>query len=178
MDTVPTLHAPLKVPAIAQDVLEDLEKPEVFEAYVMWKSLPSVLRYPPHDKKGNPQTPKEFAEKIGIDDDTALEMINLRTKEDFAARYGVHVSTLTRWNRRIAKRDVLGDIRAWAQPLNRNVALSLYEKAMKGGLPEHYALWFKLVSGWSEKIRIDQRVIKTVRLEVHDVPPPDRLPTT
>jgi hypothetical protein len=54
--------------------------------------------------------------------------------------------------------------------LNSNVVFSLYNKTIRGGLPEHYKLWFQVIAKWSEKIHIENRVIRTINLRVIEGP--------
>jgi transposase-like protein len=142
--------------------------PDQFAKFVMWCSVPSLLRYPPANKGGSRPTPREFAENMGIEDEAVLELIEIKTQTEFAAKYGVDQKTLYNWKQKMQERDVMADLRQWAKPLTRNVALSLYNKAIRGGLPDHYKLFFQIVNGWSEKIRIDKREIKAVRIEIVD----------
>jgi len=154
-------------------------RPDIFAAFILWSTVPSLLRYPPKNKDGTKPTPREFAESMGIEDEEILKLIDIKTQGQFAEKYGIGDSTVYRWKKKAAERDVLMDIRKWAQPLTRNVILSLYNKAIRGGLPDHYKLFLQAIPGWSEKIRIDQRTIKKVIVEVvdaRDAEPPKEIP--
>ena len=147
-----------------------LRRPDVFAAFVLWSTVPSLLRYPPKNKDGSRPTPREFAESMGIEDEDMLAMVDIKTQTMFAEKYGVDPKTLWAWKKKMASRNVLEDIRQWAQPLTRNVILSLYNKAIRGGLPDHYKLFLQAIPGWSEKIRIDKRTITKVVIETVDPP--------
>lgn len=153
-----------------RDAKEDVDLQHIFEAYVIWKSLPTILRFPPKERNGAQPSSRDFAATMGLDDDFLLEMIELRYKRDFAEKYNVSERTLSRWNKKISLRDPLADIRVWALPLHKNILMSLYNKALRGGLPEHYALWLKVTAGWSEKIRLENRTIRTVNLRIVEGP--------
>lgn len=175
---LPTPIETKKVEAIGIEKHENgtpvIEKREEFEAYLAWKSIPSLLRYPPRDKhtKTIPE-PRAFALSMGIDDEATLQLIEIKTQAEFADRFKLDQGTLTRWNKLIEERDLLADLRAWAKPLTKNVTMALYNSTLRGGLPGHYELWFKVVNEWSDKLNIDirKRVIKTVKIEVVDSRP-------
>lgn len=146
-------------------------KKEEFEAFVLWCSIPVFLKRPPRDKKtGHTPEVREFCESLGIEDERVFELAELKNQNEFAARFDLSIDTLTDWKKLILERDLLGDLQTWAKPLSRNVLMSLYNNTLRGGLPEHYALWFKLAAGWSDKLNVDirKRVIKTVRVEIVD----------
>lgn len=143
-----------------------------FEAYVAFKSLPEFLRYPPKDRKaGYRPSPREFAEGIGIDDETLLSLIELKTQKGFADRFGVTEQTLVRWNEKIAKRDSLKDMEWWTRRLTPNVALMHYMRILQGdALPNHFKLWYQVFMGWSEKQlhQVNARTVRRVRVEIVD----------
>lgn len=149
---------------------DHLRHPEEFKAFSLWLSLPSFMRRPPKAKDGTVPTVRDFAEKMGFDDEEAIAFLEIKTMQEFAEKYNVHPNTLTAWKKAVRKADPFSDIREWANDLNRNVIFSLYNKAIQGGLPEHYKLWFQVVAGWSEKVQHDHRVIRTVNLRVLEAP--------
>jgi len=150
-----------------------IRHPNEYALYVKWRTIPALLRNPPPAKDGTRLSPEDFALSLGIDDEEAMEFLGLKTKAEFAAKYGVSERTLTRWNYHIKRRDIFADLREFALPLHRNVMLSLYNKAIRGGLPEHYALWMKAFAQWNEKMQIDltKRTIRTIRYEIVDTRP-------
>lgn len=159
-------------PAVIDDEGEGSETrhPDVYARYAAWRAMPSLLRRPPKNKDGSVPTPEDFAASLGIDDPDAMELLGITTQVAFAEKFGVHDRTLTRWNKTIKNRDVFADMRDFAIPLHKNVMLSLYNKTIRGGLPEHYALWFKVFAQWSEKMQIDltKRTVRTIRYEIVD----------
>lgn len=164
--------APIATVLPASDDRLELQKPWEFQQYVLWCNLPSYLKRPPKDKKGNQPTALDFCMSMGIEDPAILELAQIPTNVEFSAKYGVHINTLTRWRREIGERDLISDIRQWAEPLTKNVAMSLYNATLRGGLPQHYELWFNFVNNWNKKISVDvrKRVIKTVTVRVVDTP--------
>ena len=162
----------MTLPAVnteTQDI--DVDKPTEFAAFVAWSSIPVFLKRPPRDKKtGNTLSVEDFCYSLGIEDEEVIDLAKLTTGTMFCERYGVNKDTLTRWKKKIAQRNVMEDIRQWAQPMTRNVIMSLYNQAVRGGLPGHYELYLQAVAQWSPKMNIDirKRTIKTVRIEVVD----------
>lgn len=155
---------------------EKLKHPDEYRKFAVWLALPPLMRRPPRDKNGNTPTVREFAERMGIEDDDAIALLECPTQTAFSEKFGISQQTLSAWKADIKQRDILADIRAWANDLNSNVVFSLYNKTIQGGLPEHYKLWFQVIAGWSEKFRVDQRVIKTITFEV--VPAPHHVEAT
>lgn len=130
--------------------------PEIYEAYCLWKSLPSFFRFPPKDKRtGNQPSPREYAAIMGIDDPRILELVDIRTQGEFAERHGVHPETLTRWNKTMAVRQSLQDIRVWGRQLTKNVLLSLYNNAIRKGQALEVKLFMQLIEQWEEKLQVE-----------------------
>lgn len=114
-----------------------------FQTYVMWKSLPSVLRG--YDKgKLN---------VLGFYDEIAIDLLLIRTQTEFARKYGIKdLGTLTDWNKKINSESLLQKpMFAWMKRLTPNVCFSLYRNAMKEGDAARVKLWFQLVEGFVEK---------------------------
>jgi hypothetical protein len=110
-----------------------------FAAYVTWKSLPSFLR-------GQPEA---VLRKMGIDDELAIELLQLKTQKDFAAKYDVKdLGTLTDWNKRIEADGLLDGMNNWARKLTPNVLLALYKTATKEGKAKEVKAWFELVENF------------------------------
>lgn len=75
---------------------------QLFDMYLHWKSLPSIYR-------GNSA---EVIERIGIDDSVGLELLNIKTHAEFAKRFEIDPGTLSDWNKRIDKEDLLAPFRS------------------------------------------------------------------
>lgn len=169
---IETEIAPHKETAILPPIVPGIreENQETFAKYVAWKTMPSLLRRPPKNKDGTTPDMEEFAASLGIDDPEQTALLMIRTQSEFAEKYDIHPDTLTDWNAKVKERDLFADLREFALPLHKNVMLSLYNKTIRGGLPEHYALWFKVFAQWSEKMQIDltKRTVRTIRYEIVD----------
>lgn len=107
-----------------------------FSSYVLWKSLPSFL-------KGQPRV---MLEKFGITDDTAIELLQIKTQGEFATKFGIKdEGTLTDWNKRIEKEGLLTSINSWARNLTPNVVLALYKNVSKNGKAQEVKAWFEII---------------------------------
>lgn len=140
------------------EVISATRKPREFELYCIWKSLPPMMLAPVSG------TVSDVIEKLRIEDPTILELIKLRTQTDFAEYFGLNVNTMTEWNKLVAKRDTLVDIRKWAKTLTKNVLFSMYNNAMsKGGTSfkdrENY---LKVIEQWSDKLDVKHDVGDTL----------------
>lgn len=138
--------------------LEDIQLKQTFEWYCIWRSLPPILINA--RERNKILTAEETCAKFGIDDEVISGLIGIKTQTQFAERYNVSKDTLTDWNKKIASRDVLADIRKWAIRLSKNVMMSLYQNAMKSGGAtfkdrENY---FKIVNNWNEKLAVEHNV--------------------
>ena len=110
-----------------------------FATYVTWKSLPTFLR-------GQPET---VLRKMGIDDDMAIELLQIKTQKDFAERFGVKdPGTLTDWNKRIEDEGLVEHINTWARKLTPNVVLALYKNVTKNGNAKEVKTWFELIENF------------------------------
>jgi transcriptional regulator with XRE-family HTH domain len=125
---------------------------DIFETYCLWKSLPSIFKYPPKDRKtGIAPSAREFCELMGIDNDEVLDLVDIKTQGEFAERFNISKDTVSRWNKTRGVRESLDDIRKWGRGLTKNVIASLYNTAVrKGGMME-VKLWAQLIEGWEEK---------------------------
>jgi len=113
-------------------------KKQDFDSYVLWKSLPSVLR----------GQPRQMLEKFGIDDDITIGLLEIKTQAEFAKRFDIKdPATLTDWNKRIEKDGLVPSINDWARKLTPNVLLSLYKAITKNGKASEVKAWYQIVEG-------------------------------
>ena len=117
---------------------QGVHKTQDFETYALWKSLPSFLR----------GQPRHVLEKLGIDDEIALSLLEIKTQTEFAKRFGIKdLATLTDWNKRLEDEGMIPRINAWARKLTPNVIFALYRTARKYGKAGDVRTWFELVEG-------------------------------
>ncbi len=113
-------------------------KKQDFDSYVLWKSLPSVLR----------GQPRQMLEKFGIDDEIAIDLLEIKTQAEFAGRFNIKDQvTLSDWNKRIEKDGLIQSINSWARKLTPNVTLSLYKAITKNGKASEVKAWYEIVEG-------------------------------
>ena len=113
-------------------------KTQDFETYALWKSLPSFLR----------GQPRHVLEKLGIDDEIALSLLEIRTQTEFAKRFDIKdLATLTDWNKRLEDEGMVQRINAWARKLTPNVIFALYRTARKHGKAAEVRAWYEIVEG-------------------------------
>ena len=113
-------------------------KKQDFDSYVLWKSLPSILR----------GQPRQMLEKFGIDDETAIGLLEIKTQAEFAKRFNIKDPvTLSDWNKRIEKDGLIQGINGWARKLTPNVTLSLYKSITKNGKASEVKAWYEIVEG-------------------------------
>lgn len=146
------------------------QKPREFEAYALWLNIPALMKSPPPQKNGVSPDPKSFAIGIGIEDETVLELVQLRTGQDFAKKYGVHINTLTRWKKDLKARGIIGlnKVREWAEDMTGNIVMSMYNHVMKKGNPHLFKLWFQTINGWNEKTKVEHQFVPIVSIEHKD----------
>lgn len=156
------------IPEIQID--SNFDKDEIFQIYVLWKSIPYLVKNPPQQKNGVQPSAVEFAKQMGIDDEELLKLVDIKDGKTFSEIYNVHQTTLVRWGKYIKERgyDDLADMRRWAKGLSNNLLMSLYNHAMKKGNPLTIKLWFQLVNQWEEKAQVEHKFTPINDIE-HDV---------
>ena len=114
-------------------------KKQEFDAYVLWRSMPSILR----------GQPRHVIEKMGIDDEIAMSLLEIKNQTEFAKRFGIKdLGTLSDWNKKIEERGgLLQNINSWAKKLTPNVISSLYREATKTGKASEVKAWMEIVEG-------------------------------
>jgi hypothetical protein len=125
---------------------DDLQEPKKhgvyrtqdFETYAMWKALPSFLR----------GQPRLVLEKFGIDEEIAINLLEIKTQTEFAKRFDIKdLATLTDWNKRLEKEGLISRMHAWARRLTPNVIFALYRTASKNGKAAEVKAWLEIVEG-------------------------------
>lgn len=120
---------------VEEDFSKDPYKRQVYETYALWKSLPSFL-------KGQPRV---ALEKFGIEEESAFELLAIKTQAEFSKIYKVDTGTLTDWNKRLEKDGLVKDINSWARKLTPNVIFALYKNIIKSGKAHEVRAWFEIV---------------------------------
>ena len=114
-------------------------KRQEFESYILWRSMPSILR----------GQPRHVIEKLGIDDEIAMSLLDIKNQTEFAQRFGIKdLGTLTEWNKKIEDMGgLMKNINCWAKKLTPNVVSALYREATKTGKAAEVKAWMEIVEG-------------------------------
>jgi len=114
-------------------------KKQEFESYVLWRSMPSILR----------GQPRHIIEKLGIDDEMAMSLLDIKNQTDFAKKFGIKdLGTLSAWNKKIDEDGgLMKNISLWAKRLTPNVISALYREATKTGKAAEVKAWMEVVEG-------------------------------
>lgn len=138
---------------------EDIKLAKEFDLFCSWRSIPRRVRLAKH-KDGRYLSPEEVADSYGVDSQIFEELLELKTFGQFAEKFGVHKDTLTRWNKIILRRDLIGETRRWALDLTKEVIWSLYENAMDSGGAtfKDRENFLKVVNNWNEKLAVEHNV--------------------
>jgi hypothetical protein len=111
-------------------------KTQDFDSYVVWKSLPTVLR----------GQPRQVLEKYNIDDEIVTGLLEIKTQTEFAKKFDIKdLATLTDWNKKIEKDGLVPSINAWARKLTPNVVMALYKAVIKDGRAADVKAWYEIV---------------------------------
>jgi hypothetical protein len=114
-------------------------KKREFESYVLWRSMPSILR----------GQPRHVIERLGIDDEIAMSLLDIKNQTEFAERFGIKdLGTLSEWNKKIEEAGgLMKSIHLWAKRLTPNVVSALYREATKTGRAAEVKAWMEIVEG-------------------------------
>lgn len=139
---------------MADTTAKDYEKGIIlkaeFDMYKVWRTIPSLLRYPPKSKDGSLPDPSEFAQSMGIENDVILDLVQLKNKKQFAERFNVSVETISDWEKKCREGNALQGARNWATDLTKNMILQMYNHAMKKGHPAMFKLWLQSIEDFKE----------------------------
>ncbi|MHA1660641.1 MAG: hypothetical protein ACTSUT_16140 [Promethearchaeota archaeon] len=116
-----------------------------FQAYIIWKSLPAVLR-----GQG-----LSTMNKFGVDDELSISLLEIKTQTEFAKRFKIKIGTCTEWNKILIDENLIyGSIKKWAKMITPNIVMALGKTAMKTGKAPEVMAWLKLIEGWEEKSKM------------------------
>lgn len=148
-------------PQTTANISQDVSIPDreaLFEIYRVWKSLPVLAL------KG--VTRESLFQQAGIDDPIINEIVGIKTQGDFADRYDIHITTLTRWNKKIDEMDPLIEAKGWGRKLAKNMVMALYAHAVRKGDPALFKLFFQVVNEWSEKSTVEHDFVNVTEFNI------------
>ncbi len=117
------------------------------EVFKLWLVMPDNF-------KG---APERITQLLGISDDTTLELLNIKSMQQFALEFGVHPPTLSRWRKEFEDGDdFMLEVRRQMKTLTKNFMGALYRKGIEEGDAARFMAWMKVVEGWREQVGIVQ----------------------
>lgn len=132
------------------------DKETEFRLYVIWKSLPRDID-------------TNLWQKLGVSDDTILELSQLKTQKEFAQKYDLDVGTLTDWNKVIREGNMPPDLkeldwRHWARQATPSVVSALLRNIRKHGKGADVNSWMKYVEGIEDRSSVTHEGVIPVAL--------------
>ncbi|MCK5122552.1 MAG: hypothetical protein KAQ87_00140 [Candidatus Pacebacteria bacterium] len=128
------------------DEEKSVRKSAEFQTYIIWKSLPAML-------KG---VNRATLEKFGIDDELSILMLEIKTQTEFAKRFKIKIGTCTEWNKILIDENLIyGSIKRWAKMITPNVIMALGKTAMKTGKAPEVMAWLKIIEDFKDKSEAD-----------------------
>ena len=114
-------------------------KKQEFESYVLWRSMPTILR----------GQPRHVIEKLGIDDELSISLLEIKNQTEFAKHFDIKdPGTLSAWNKKIDEDGgLMKHIHSWAKRLTPNVISALYRETTKTGKASEVKAWMEIVEG-------------------------------
>lgn len=126
-----------------------------------------MLRFPPVNKdSGESPTPRQFAMSMGIEDEDLLDLLEIKTQNDFADRFKVSKDTLSLWNKKLDRMDTSGDLRRLSQRLTKNLMFALYQHTYRKGNPLNFKLWLEFVERWEPKLQLKHNFKSVAKINV------------
>ena len=117
------------------------KKPE-FQAYIIWKSLPAMLRGMDVTKLN----------EVGISDDLSISMLEIKTQTEFAKKFKIKRQTCSEWNNILVDDNLIHDnILRWAKMITPNVIMALGRTAVRTGKAQEVMAWEKLIEDYTDK---------------------------
>lgn len=147
----------LPVVVVGKQPNKKVEKPykqEQFVLYAFWRSMPFAFRL----------TDAKNLEKMGFDihDEVFKKLLAIKTKTDFCANFDVNMKQLKRWD----DSDILKEqIEVFNRESNvmqfkKDIDFSFTKKTIQEADPYRVELWYKIYTGWNDKIGIQHGVDK------------------
>jgi len=123
-------------------------KGQEYRLFLIWRSLPVTLR----------GISGEQAEEKGVNDPELIELIQCRTQNDFAKRFGISIDTLTDWKKKEVPAEFkVIDWRYWAKEFTPEVVNHLLEGIRKNQKADAIKLWLQTVDGFVEETNVNNR---------------------
>lgn len=138
----------VKIKDKADEITEEKKvyKSAEFQAYIIWKSLPAMLR---GEKRAT-------LDKFGIDDELSIKMLEIKSQTEFAEKFKIKRATCSEWNKILVDDNLIYDsIRNWAKMITPNVIMALGKTAMRTGKAPEVMAWGKIIEDLKDKSEVD-----------------------
>lgn len=111
--------------------------------YKAWRGIPAILL----------GETREQMEAVGFRDTVFLELIGIRTQDEFAARFKISkiAGTLTQWNKKLEEDG--SHLELWNKLMSKltmNVDAAYYKLMITNPSPQGWMNWHKIREGWTE----------------------------
>lgn len=113
-------------------------------AFALWLTIPARWR----------GAPDGVIDALGITDLDILDVIKLKTAQDFGVAFDVHGPTLSRWRQEIEEGEQGIDNRTFFKKLVREGLGALYRKLIEQGDAERFKTFAGYVEGWMPGINL------------------------
>jgi len=129
-----------------KEALGESSRPLTKDIFKMWCVLPDTF-------KG---APERITELLGITDSVTMELLKIKTMQQFADEFGVIPQTLSRWRKEVeTSNDYLTEVKRTFKPLTKNLMAALYRKGLKEGDAQRMLAYMKIVEDWREQLGIE-----------------------
>ncbi len=113
--------------------LEDIKKTKEFKMFFIWQSMPSVYFG---------KTPA-YLREIGIHDESAHELLSIKTQKEFAKKFNVREATLSEWKGKIKESGLSDDSKTFFKGLTKNILGAFYHKTLEHADAQRVRLWLE-----------------------------------
>lgn len=147
-------NLPVIIEKDAADNVRGPYKAAIMSTYAFWRSIPFVLRL----------AKSENLEKMGFDlqDEAFKKLLTIKTKTDFSAAFGISTKQLKRWDQRDDVKKMIDEFNHESNVMQFKSAIdfSFTKKTIQEADPYRVELWYKIYTGWNDKIGIQHGVDK------------------
>lgn len=112
--------------------------------FKMWLSIPNTFR----------NMPDGVSDKMGIEDETIMELMKIKTQSDFGKEFGVVAQTMVDWKHEWAENGEFAATKTFFRKLTKNMIGALYRKALIEGDAQRAMAWMKIVEDWTEQFGV------------------------
>lgn len=106
-------------------------KEKEFKTFMIWLTLPSVFL----------GKPDNVIEQLGINDEEAKALMQIKNMSQFAEKYKVRNTTLTEWRKKITNEEMIDNSKDFFKRLSKNIYASFYRATLKHGDAQRVRLW-------------------------------------